>query len=234
MYLEKKVLLPFEDIPFVSFVTCKSNMTTQIEKQYVLNTYNQIANEFSHTRYNVWNFVNEFLEHKKELFGLDMGCGNGKNMIHDNMIGIDTNETFVEICKSKGKSVISADICELPFREGLFDYCFSVSVIHHLSTEERRVRSIDELIRVLKPCGYGMFNVWSYEQQEKRSFVRGDNYVEWRSNKKSTLSSLSSLRYYYIMDYEMFSNLIDKFSDKINILHIKNEKGNWIVTFTKK
>ena len=206
-------------------------MTTEIERKYVLNTYATIATEFSHTRHHVWNFVKEFLRDKQPLYGLDIGCGNGKNMIHDNMIGVDNNEVFVNMCKQKGKRVTRADCCELPFENDEFDYCLCISVVHHLSTEDRRLLCVRELIRVLKPGGYGILNIWSQEHQEKRRFVSGDNYVEWKSRDSN---KQPQLRYYHIMNHDMFVNMVDRFDEHARVMDIKNEKGNWVVTFMKK
>ena len=206
-------------------------MTTYIEKKYVLDTYNVIATEFSHTRYHVWNFVKQFLWDKEFLTGLDIGCGNGKNMIHDNMVGVDCNQSFLDICTNRGKEVLYADCCELPFKSNTFDYGMCISVVHHLSCDERRVKCVMEMIRVMRSGASGVFNVWSLENQEKRRFVLGDNYVEWKSRDqaKETL-----LRYYYIMNHDTFMNFINHFNNFINLIKIENEKGNWIVYFVKK
>lgn len=202
--------------------------TTLIEQKYVLDTYSSIANEFSNTRYNVWNFVRQFLKNKEHQYGLDIGCGNGKNMIHNNIVGIDTNEAFVTICRRNYKETLLGDCCHLPFKHNTFDYCMCVSVIHHLSTEERRSLCFREMVRVLKPGGHGILNVWSQECQEKRSFVSGDNYVAWKSREEPML------RYYHIMNREMFMNLLDSFSKSIIVTNVENEKGNWVVRFIKK
>ena len=206
-------------------------MTTYIERKYVLDTYNVIANEFSNTRYHVWNFVKQFLWDKASLYGLDVGCGNGKNMIHDNMVGVDCNQPFLDICTNRGKQVLCADCCELPFRSNSFDYCMCISVVHHLSSEERRKNCVMEMIRVMKRGSSGVFNMWSLENQEKRQFVLGENYVEWKSrdNSKET-----QLRFYYIMDYDTFMIFINHFNNFIDLIKIENEKGNWIVYFVKK
>jgi tRNA (uracil-5-)-methyltransferase TRM9 len=205
--------------------------TTLIEQQFVLDTYANIAKEFSNTRYHVWNFVKEFLKNKQHLYGLDIGCGNGKNMIHDKMMGVDSNEYFVALCEQNNKDVVLADCCNLPFDDKTFDYCICISVIHHLSTEERRALSIFEMIRVLKQGGYGILNIWSQEYQEKRRFVNGDNYVEWKSR---DTDKQPLLRYYHIMNHDMFVNMLNQFNQYLHILDIKNEKGNWVVTFVKK
>ena len=68
----------------------------KLELEYVQRVYEQIAERFSETRYKVWPVVNKFLGDigeaslvgggvttKKEMpwIGLDIGCGNGKNML---------------------------------------------------------------------------------------------------------------------------------------------------------
>jgi len=205
--------------------------TTYIERKYVLDTYDNIAREFSHTRFHIWNFVKHFLSDKGSLYGLDIGCGNGKNMIHDSMVGVDCNQFFLDICKSRWKEVFYSDCCNLSFRSNIFDYCMCISVVHHLSSNERRIKCVMEMIRVMKSGANGVFNVWSLENQEKRRFVLGDNYVEWKSrdsNKKT------QLRYYYIMDYATFMKFVNNFKNLIDMIKIENEKGNWVVYFVKK
>jgi tRNA (uracil-5-)-methyltransferase TRM9 len=205
-------------------------MATYIEKEFVLDTYEHIAEEFSSSRYSVWTFVKEFLHNKDHLYGLDVGCGNGKNMIHRKMVGIDNNQTFVNICKESGKDVILADCMNIPFNEEMFDYIMCISVIHHLSTDERRKECIKNILHVLKTGGHGLINVWSCEHQNKHTFVDGDNYVPWKSRMKP---EDIKLRYYNIMNHNRFIELINSFHKFINIVDIWNEKGNWIVHFIK-
>lgn len=204
---------------------------TSIEQEYVINTYDFIANEFSSTRYNVWGFVKDFLADKEHLYGLDIGCGNGKNMIYNNMVGIDTSKSFVDICNQRGKNVVLGNSCALPFQNEIFDYCICVAVLHHLSTPERRKQCVDEMLRVLKPNGTCVFNVWSYENQTKRKFVVGDNYVPWVSRDKDRDMKL---RYYHIMDEDNFDSFINQFCDRVSVVKKFNEFGNWIVIFKKK
>lgn len=200
------------------------------EEVYVKEAYDTIANEFSNTRLWLWAFVKDFLKDKKELKGLDIGCGNGKNMIYDNMIGIDNCEKLLSICKKNNKHVVYADCCALPFKNSTFDYVMCVSAIHHLSTKERREKCIYEMLRVLKTRGCGVINVWSYEYQEKRAFTKGDNFVPWKSRCKAR----EIQRYYHIMSHDMFIDLITIFEKYIYIDEIFNEKGNWVLKFTKR
>ena len=200
------------------------------ETVFVTNTYEKIAKEFSDTRYHVWNFVKFFMKDKQNLYGIDIGCGNGKNMIHSNMIGIDNCKGFINICKTRNKDVVLGDICALPFKSETFDYTISIATLHHLSSEERRIKCIDEMIRVMKKNGEGVISVWSHEFQTKHKFELGDNLVPWKSR---NVEIKPELRYYYIMNFDMFTNLIGKFKNKIKIISIENEKGNWILHYKK-
>jgi len=201
----------------------------EIEQTFVHNVYSQIYTEFDKSRYSVWNFVKHFLFDKSDLCGLDVGCGNGKNMIHENMIGIDICEQFVSLCQDKHKNVLHANCLHLPFTCNNFDYVISISVIHHLSSISRQKKSINELVRVLKPGGGGLFNVWSFENQShsKRSFKHGDNFISWQ-----TKQNVVKYRYYFVHDYHSIYLLVTSI-ENIHDIVIKNEMGNWIIYFKK-
>ena len=200
------------------------------ESIYVRNTYEKIAHEFSNTRYHIWDFVKFFMEDKGNLYGVDIGCGNGKNMMYSNIIGIDNCKGFVNICKSKNKQVVLGDICNLPFKNKTFDYAISIAALHHLSTNDRRNKCLDEMIRVMKKDAEGLISVWSKEYQTKHNFDLGDNYVPWKSRNEKIETEY---RYYYVMDYSMFFKFINQFEKRIDVLNLKNEKGNWILHFKK-
>ncbi|KAE9449657.1 hypothetical protein C3L33_18443, partial [Rhododendron williamsianum] len=64
----------------------------------------------------------------------------------------------------------------------LGDVAISIAVLHHLRTESRRKKAIDELIRVVKKGGLVLITVWAVEQED-RSLVNEwtpltDKYVE--------------------------------------------------------
>ena len=210
---------------------------TSIETSFVQDTYMKIADDFDDSRYCVWNFVKLFLRDKQCQKGIDIGCGNGKNMIHNNMIGVDNCSKFVDICKNKGKNTQYSCCCELPFIDNTFDYAVCVSVIHHLSTHERRMKAIQEMIRVVKPGGKMLFNMWSVENQEKRNFIQGDNFVAWNMRPtKSETNQESYLRYYYINDIFSIHDFCQDIRTLGNVVvnMIYNERGNWVIHLTKK
>lgn len=40
-------------------------------------------------------------------------------------------------------------------------------MIHHLSTTERRIKALNEMIRIMRPGGRGLVTVWAKEQKYK-------------------------------------------------------------------
>ena len=211
-----------------------------IEQIFVSTVYDNIAEHFSDTRYCIWNFVRIFLETQDPLHkGIDIGCGNGKNLcIRDDLdiIGIDNCQTFVDICIKKKLRVFQQNCCRLRFKKKSFDYALSIAVFHHLASDIRRYMAMKQMIRILKPGGKGLVSVWALEQDNRnnnmkiRQFVPGDNYVPWiRKKDKQTF-----IRYYYIFNERLFREFIHQFTENIYINALFNERGNWIVEFTKK
>jgi len=207
-----------------------------VEENNVIKVYDQIANDFSETRYCIWNMVKEFLKNKKiTQMGLEIGCGNGKNMVYglkNNkiIIGIDNCNKLLEICQKKELKVFNADCCNLPFLSNSVDYVFSIAVFHHLFTKERRETAFKEMIRVLKPGKEGLISLWSVENQRKRNFKPGENFVKWERRKDKKRFE----RFYYIYTRDMVHDYIKCVGELINILDIYNEMGNWVIYFKKK
>ena len=129
--------------------------------------------------------------------------------------GIDFSDSLLKICKSKDLDVLSSDIRSLPFENNTFDNTISIAVIHHLSTNEDRIKAIKELLRVTKKGGKILITVWAIEQEEhsRRTFKLGDNIVSFED----------SSRYYHIFNEESFLNLIKDFQVEKYFW----EKGNW-------
>jgi len=206
-----------------------------IEKKFVHDTYQKIAKEFSDTRTYIWPSVKLFLdsiEHFSVI--LEVGCGNGKNLDFRKdcfNLGIDLCSEFCKITNDKTIESIIANNISIPFKTNSIDILLSIAVIHHLSTNENRIRALNEMIRILKPGGKLMIQVWAYEQHKgsRRKFEKGDNYVEF----KDKSGNVCEKRYYYIFTEKSFRELILKLRS-IVIEKIYLEKGNWISIFKKK
>jgi tRNA (uracil-5-)-methyltransferase TRM9 len=78
-----------------------------------------------------------------------------------------------------------ADILSLPHAAGSFDFAISIAVIHHLSSRERRILAVAEILKLLKPTcgqngpgpagGQALIFVWALEQKDsRRGWGQGD------------------------------------------------------------
>ena len=112
----------------------------KLEKEHVKEVYEIIADHFSGTRYKAWPVVEAFfLNLQAGYVGLDVGCGNGKNMVLRKdviTLGFDLYELFffyefdaikhfrswnlLEICKTKGLEAIYGNMINLPFKDTQF------------------------------------------------------------------------------------------------------------------
>ncbi|XP_033631422.1 alkylated DNA repair protein alkB homolog 8-like [Asterias rubens] len=146
-----------------------------LEETHVHKVYNNIAGHFSETRHKPWPQVTEFL---KELpmgsILLDVGCGNGKYLDGNPglfSIGCDRSVKLIEICKERRFEAFTCDGLNLSIRNSSVDACICIAVIHHFSTENRRLAAIEEISRVLRPGGLALIYVWAKEQerQQKKS-----------------------------------------------------------------
>ncbi len=98
--------------------------------------------------------------------GLDAGCGFGRHVYYAaefgaEMVGVDFSEAIeaarANTAPCKGVHLVQADIYHLPFAEGIFDFAYSLGVLHHLPDPERGFRA---LVPLVKPGG-SIF-VWVY------------------------------------------------------------------------
>lgn len=184
-----------ERVQISSSLSVKS--TPEIEKKYVHRVYDAIAPHFSSTRFAKWPKVAAFLESLPcGSVILDAGCGNGKYLgLNPScfFIGCDISNPLIKICSDKGQEVLVADAVNLPYREGFGDSAISIAVLHHLSTENRRKKAIEELVRVVKPGGFVLITVWAAEQEDQSLLTKwtplSPKYVEEWVGPGSPMSS---------------------------------------------
>uniref|UniRef100_A0A6G1SE78 Alkylated DNA repair protein alkB 8 n=1 Tax=Aceria tosichella TaxID=561515 RepID=A0A6G1SE78_9ACAR len=140
----------------------------KLEKEYVKSTYENIAEDFSSTRYKKWPKVDAFLKSLPPgSLLLDVGCGNGKYLDNPTTynIGCDLSLNLLKICKNKGFEVVQCDMTRLPFRQQVFDSSICIAALHHVILEKRRLNCIRDIIELLKQQeGSLLIQVWSFEQ----------------------------------------------------------------------
>ncbi|XP_077984848.1 tRNA (carboxymethyluridine(34)-5-O)-methyltransferase alkbh8-like [Glandiceps talaboti] len=151
-----------------------------LEKQHVHEVYDVIAEHFSGTRHSPWPKVAEFLKQQPDGAILaDIGCGNGKYLgINKQLfeIGCDRSVNLIDICQQRGFEAFVCDALSVPLRSNSCDVVISIAVIHHLSTQERRLQAIREIVRILRCGGQALVYVWAMEQERfkvKSKYLKG-------------------------------------------------------------
>lgn len=207
------------------------NKSEIIEEKYVKNVYENISKHFSNTRVYTWKWIDDFIySQQKNSLILDIGCGNGRNMIFENynFIGIDNCNGFLDICREKKLNVIEANMTNIPLESNTFDAIICIASFHHLSTPILRKKSLNEIKRLIKPGCDILLSVWSINQPKKTKKIfhnYGDTIVTY--NKFGTIYE----RYYYIFKIDEIKNLF-----KLCGLILKNhfyDCGNEIFILTK-
>ncbi|XP_028771912.1 tRNA (carboxymethyluridine(34)-5-O)-methyltransferase [Neltuma alba] len=232
-------------------VSMSVKSTPDIEKKYVHHVYDAIAPHFSSTRFAKWPKVASFLSSLPSgSLILDAGCGNGKYLALNRdcfFIGCDISPPLIKICSDRGHEVLVADAVNLPYRTDFGDAAISIAVLHHLSTENRRRKAIEELVRVVKRGGFVLITVWAVEQEDKSLISKwtplAEKYVEeWigpgsprtRGPSSITLESipeyeLNSLGEHLEVSQEHSTQDIQETPDLINqdqnVLEVKDEKN---------
>ncbi|CAM9411729.1 unnamed protein product [Pylaiella littoralis] len=162
--------------------------TPSIEAEHVQAVYDTIATHWSHTRYKPWTKVEKFLcELEACSLVADAGCGNGKYLgckaAGGFLLGSDASVNLLHVCRERlpEAEVLASDCMRLPYRSGVFDAAISIAVLHHFSSEARRLRALSELCRLLRPGGRVLVYAWAIEQEQdsRRSFAAQDVLVPW-------------------------------------------------------
>ena len=177
--------------------------------------YDEIYQEFSATRRNVWPVVREYIDAlPANATVCDVGCGNGKNQYRDDILWTSLDSS-IKMCSLVPNSV-NACVTRIPFNDSSFDHCISIACIHHLDSFEKRRKAVNELERILQPGGSALISMWG--AQEKYGCY--DTMIKWRTNDK--------MRYYYLSTDECIRNLFDGYSYSVH-----EDYHNYYVTLQK-
>ena len=182
--------------------------------------WDAIAEQWYHFRQKPFRDIAEELEKlsKKEKGKiLEIGCGNCRNLLvfakkGFECYGLDFSEKMLEFAKlfcekHKIKVRLKLGVAEkLPYQNNFFDYCLSISLLHHLETKEKRRKAVEEMFRVLKPNGLAFVSVWNLFPLSL--FVK-NKMVKWQKEGKVFY------RYYYLFLPFELKNLLRKAGFKV-------------------
>lgn len=145
----------------------------------------------------------------------DCGCGDGKYFpavieAGSYVIGTDISRPLLETAFLKdGDATISsipdlrrvsshreylrdrpavavADCMSVPLRDDSCDAAICIAVMHHLSNQERRIRCVEELARIVRVGGMINIQAWAMEQEDssRRRFAGTDVFVPFNAQPK--------------------------------------------------
>jgi len=142
---------------------------TQRSFGYQWTTFSEMACDFQE---NFWNYLHPATpEFFRGRLGLDAGCGFGRHLYHAascgaEIVGMDLSQaieaSYQNTRRFPNVHLVQGDIHAPPFAPGVFDFVYSVGVLHHLPDPKRGVRS---LVPLVKPDG-SMF-VWLYSTRRR-------------------------------------------------------------------
>jgi len=144
---------------------------------------------------------------------LNVGCAHGPDFLpfksDFELHGVDFSDEMLKFArKYAGKfnfkvTLVAAEVRRLPYPDETFDWAISVATYHHIKGGEERLKTLQELRRILKPGGEAFITVWN-RWQPRFWLQRKEVAVPWRVRDR-TLN-----RYYYLFSYGELEGLVKK------------------------
>lgn len=165
--------------------------------------YNNIATHFSKTRHFIWPEMYEFLPYiKPGSHIIDIGCGNGRllGMLKDKnhtYVGIDQSDKLLEVARKlwPNYSFEEGDMETYHYGRERFDAAFFIASIHHLTTHEAQIKTLQRVSVALKPSGFIFITTWNMWQPKYRHYIQKEpfhhSYIPY--DNRTTVS----YRFYY-------------------------------------
>jgi len=201
-------------------------------------TYDRIAAHFSKTREYAWPEVESFLDGRTATRGLDIGCGNGRHTEllaerADAVVGVDLSRELLREAVARARergttgprrssTATPRPSRSRPMRSG--SPCTSRPSTTSPS-REARVRSLDELARVLAPGGTALVSAWSTAHDRFDREEGFDTTVDWTLPGGETVP-----RYYHIYSPAEFE--IDLGESALSVVDVDISSGNCYATVT--
>jgi ubiquinone/menaquinone biosynthesis C-methylase UbiE len=201
-------------------------------------TYDRIAAHFSKTREYAWPEVESFLDGRSATHALDVGCGNGRHTEllaarSASVVGVDLSRELLREATTRARErgfdavadFVHGDAAALPIADESIDLAVYVATLHHLSPRDVRVRSLDELARVLDPNGTALVSVWSTAHDRFDREAGFDTTVDWTLPGGETVP-----RYYHIYSPSEFERDLE--ASDLEPIDIDISSGNCYAVVT--
>lgn len=176
----------------------------KVEKEYVHLIYTRLAtyqhNENKSSNLRIWPRVRQFVEAQQPgSIIVDVGCGESKYASKDTFVmGFDTcTEVLVGSVDGKNLNDVQiANAMSMPYKDGVVDAILNVSVIHHLSTGQKRRSVLQECSRCMRPGGKMLIYVWAFEQPNG-VFQSQDLLVPWNLHENMLNGRLPKVKFHH-------------------------------------
>lgn len=133
-----------------------------------------------------WGWLQKKRRGKKQLCGLEIGCGKGRNVIYlaqqgIQMTGFDFSPKAIETARERAKNtgvlnktnfLVQDATVTWNFPSDTFDFVIDCFATTDIESREGRQLAVKEMERVVKPKGYVLVYVMSVEDQYHKEMIK--------------------------------------------------------------
>lgn len=198
-------------------------------KEDLRRTYELIVKHFDATRAKAWPEAEDFLKGLKEKkVILDFGSGTGRHSLFARQFGHDATALDFALAqllmlkkKSKEIKLVQGDVSSAPLKDKSFDVILYVATIHHLPTEDERLKSLAEVKRLLKEKGKVLISAWAFEQERFKGSKKQDVTLKWAKKYP---------RFYHLFKEGELEQLVKKAGFKVERAW-RSADNYWVIAF---
>jgi len=132
--------------------------------------------------------------------------------------------------------LIQSNALQRCYRPGVADVAICIAVLHHLSTEDRRIELLLAARDALRLGGQLLVTVWAYEQRTgsvgARKFDKQDNFVDWYQSTTGTNEKTKYQRFYHVFTREECDDIASK-APGLKLKSCEFEANNWVMIFER-
>ncbi|MDD4298831.1 MAG: methyltransferase domain-containing protein [Bacilli bacterium] len=129
----------------------------------------------------ITNVIDSLINKKQNSKILDIGCGGGRysryvSKFSSEIYSIDKYKKMIDSPENKMLNFLTAKMDNIPFKDNMFDFIFSIGVIHNATSIEEYKKSIIEIYRLLSKDGYAIISLFTNDLITD-DLTEVDNYI---------------------------------------------------------